>query len=158
MVLRIIEDTVRAMTPHVLGTNTFPDLPVPDPEASVELLRDWLEKGIPEFGTVTTAALLALNLYSLVNNGRTLPDCNFRAQASLLERLFKRKGSLTYGFFYIVSMPIVGAYYARDDVQKTLGFDVVALKEEAERRVVSRTASLPKNEPGEELTESAGTL
>jgi hypothetical protein len=146
------------MTIHVLGTNTFPDLPVPDPEASVELLREWLEKGIPEFGAVTTAALLALNLYSLANNGRTLPDCNFRAQASLLERLFKRKGSIMYGFFYIVSMPIVGAYYARDDVQKTLGFDVVALKEEAERRVVSRTASLPKKEPGEELAESAGNL
>lgn len=152
--LRIVEDTVRAITPHILGTFAVPELPEPDPQASVDLLQEWLDKGLPEFGTVTTFALLALNLYSLANHALTFPKLNYRAQAALMERLFKRKGMMAYGFSYIVSLPVVGAYYARIDVQKMLGFDTEALKEESEKRVATRTGSLPEKEPAGELTES----
>jgi hypothetical protein len=137
--LRIVEETVRAVTPHVLGVEAVEELPDADPQASVDFLRDWIEAGIPEFGALTTFAFLALNAYSLVREGRLFPSLGFDSQARLMKRLHRAKGALAYQFLYFLGSPAVSAYYSRVDVQVRLGFDIPALKEESERRIVTRS-------------------
>src|SRR5450756_2031313 len=68
--LQIVEETVRAITPHVLGVDAVGELPGADLQASVDFLADWHEKGIPEFRVVSNLAFLTLNLYSLVRKAR----------------------------------------------------------------------------------------
>jgi len=137
-VLRIVEETVEAITPHVLGCDAFEELPDPDPRASVEFLNRWTDRGIPEFRAVATLAFLALNVYSFLRTGRLFPRLDPDSQAHLLVRLYRAKGMLAYQFLYFLSTPAVNAYYSRIDVQLLLGFDVAALKEESERRLVTR--------------------
>ena len=136
--LRIVEETVEAITPHVLGCDYFEELPDPDPRASAEFLERWTDRGIPEFGAVSTLAFLALNAYSFLRTGRLFPRLDRDSQARLLERLYRAKGMLAYQFLYFLSTPAVNAYYSRIDVQLLLGFDIAALKEESERRLVTR--------------------
>lgn len=136
--LQIVEETVRAITPHVLGVDAVGELPGADLQASVDFLADWHEKGIPEFRVVSNLAFLTLNLYSLVRKGRLFPRLDYGSQAALLERLYRAKGALAYQFLYFLATPAVSAYYSRVDVQGLLGFDIQALKEESERRLVTR--------------------
>jgi len=152
-VLRIVEETVRSITPHVLGLDVVEELPDADPQASVDFLSEWLEQGISEFRILTNTAFLTLNLYSLIKKGRLFPQLDHSAQAELLERLYRAKGMLAYEFLYILSNPAVSSYYSRTDVQKLLGFDIAALKEESERRLVTRDSGpLP---PRDTTTESS---
>jgi hypothetical protein len=136
--LRIVRETVMAVTPHVLGVEAVDGLPSADPRASVDFLEDWLDKGIPEFRVISTAAFLALSLYSIIKRGHTFPRLDHSRQAELLERLYRAKGMLAYQFLYFLATPAVNAYYSRVDVQKVLGFDIPALKQEAEMRLVTR--------------------
>ncbi|MBK5093986.1 MAG: hypothetical protein JJE48_10800 [Actinobacteria bacterium] len=136
--LRIVEETVRSITPHVLGVDAVEELPEADPQASVDFLSGWLEKGIPEFQIVTNTAFLALNLYSFIKKGRLFPQLDNSKQAELLERLYDAKGVLAHQFLYFLANPAVSSYYSRIDVQKMLGFDIDTLKEESERRLVTR--------------------
>jgi hypothetical protein len=155
--LRIVEETVRAVTPHVLGVDAFDDLPEADPQGSVDFLAGWLEKGIPEFGIISAAAFLALNLYSLFMKGRLFPRLDYPSQSRLLDRLFRAKGIIPYQLSYFLASPAVSAYYSRVDVQQVLGFDIPALKEESERRVVTRTgAPLPPRDTPPEIAREEG--
>jgi hypothetical protein len=143
VLLRIVEETLRATTPHVLGVDAVAEMPEPDPQVSVDFLNDWVEKGIPEFRAVTNLMFLGLNLYALLRKGHLFPRLGARAQADLIQRLFKVRGPVGYVFFYLLATPVVSAYYSRVDVQKLLGFDIAALQEESELRQVSRTGDLP---------------
>ena len=136
--LRIVEETVKAVTPHVLGIGAVEEFPDADPQASVDFLGDWHEKGIPEFRVVSTIAFLLLNLCSLVVKARLFPRLDYDSQAALFGRLCESKNRLADRFLYFLAMPAVSAYYARIDVQALLGFDIPALKEESERRLVTR--------------------
>ena len=151
--LRIVEDTVRSITPHILGVGAVDELPEADPQASVDFMSGWLEKGIPEFLIVTNMAFLALNLYSLIKKGRLFPRLDQGAQAELLENIYEAKGMLAYQLLYFISNPAVSSYYSRIDVQKLLGFDIAALKEESERRLVTREGGpLPPRDSAAEST------
>ena len=155
--LRIVEDTVRSITPHILGVGAVEGLPTADPEDSVEFLSGWLEKGIPEFRILTNIAFLTLNLYSLVKKGRTFPRLDHGTQAEFLERLYEGKGTLAFLFLYFLSSPALGSYYSRIDVQRLLGFDIEGLKEESERRLVTREGgSLPPRDSAAESTSGEG--
>lgn len=146
--LRIVEDTVRAITPHVLGVDAVKEMPEADPQASVDFLNDWLEKGISEYRIMTSVAFLALNAYSLLRKGRLFPGLDHDAQADLLERLYKAKGIIAYQFLYLLANPAVSSYYSRMDVQRLLGFDIAALKEESNKRLVTREGGpLPPKSP-----------
>jgi hypothetical protein len=145
--LRIIEDTLRAVTPHVLGVDAVDWLPECDPQESVDFLREWTQVGIPEFGHITTLALFFLNLYSLVSMHRLFPNLDFRSQDRLMQTLFALKGMLGFLFSYFLGTAAVSTYYSRVDVQVALGFDIPSLKEEAERRHVTR-----REEPTDEQT------
>jgi len=156
-VLRIVEDTVRSITPHILGVGAVDELPEADPQASVDFMSGWLEKGIPEFLIVTNMAFLALNLYSLIKKGRLFPRLDQGAQAELLENIYEAKGMLAYQLLYFISNPAVSSYYSRIDVQKLLGFDIAALKEESERRLVTRDGGpLPPRDSAAESTPGEG--
>jgi len=156
-VLRIVEDTVRSITPHILGVGEVDELPDADPQASVDFMVEWLEKGIPEFLLVTDIAFLAINLYSLIKKGRLFPRLDQGAQAELLENLYEAKGMLSYQLLYFIATPVVSSYYSRIDVQKLLGFDIAALKEESERRLVTRDGgSLPPRDSATESTPGEG--
>lgn len=144
--LRIVEDTLRAITPHVISAEAVEDLPEADPQASVDFLNEWFEMGIPEFKSVATIMFLCLNLYALLRKGHLYPRLDADAQAYVMRSLFKVGGLVGYAFFYLLATPVVSAYYARTDVQKVLGFDIEALKEESEKRQVSRTGELPPKE------------
>ena len=136
--LRIVKDTVRSITPHVLGVDAVEEFPEADPQASVDFMNGWLEKGIPEFRIVTNIAFLGLNLYSFIRKGRLFPRLDNSKQAELLERLYNAKGGLAHQFLYFLANPAVSSYYSRIDVQRLLGFDIDSLKEESERRLVTR--------------------
>jgi hypothetical protein len=152
-VLRIVEDTVRSITPHILGVGAVEELPEADPQASVDFMNGWLEKGIPEFRILTNIAFLTLNLYSLIKKGRLFPRLDQGAQAELMENLYEAKGMLAYQLLYFISNPVVSSYYSRIDVQKLLGFDIAALKEESERRLVTREGGpLPPRDSAAEST------
>jgi hypothetical protein len=156
-VLRIVEDTVRSITPHILGVGEVDELPEADPEDSVEFVSRWLEAGIPEFRIINNIAFLTLNLYSMVKKGRPFPRLDHGTQAELLERLYAEKGTLAFLFLYFLSSPALGSYYSRIDVQKLLGFDIEGLKEESERRLVTRDGGpLPPRESAAESTSGEG--
>ena len=155
--LRIVEDTVRSITPHILGVDAVEELPQADPEDSVEFVSEWLKVGIPEFRILTNIAFLTLNLYSLVRKGRPFPSLDHGTQAELFERLYKRKGMLSYQFLYFLAVPAMGSYCSRIDVQKLLGFDIEGLKEESEKRLVTRDgSSLPPKGSAEESSSAGG--
>jgi hypothetical protein len=157
MVLRIVEETVRSITPHVLGTDAVEEFPEADPQASVEFFSEWLGKGIPEFRIITNIAFLALNAYSLARKGRLFPRLDRGTQANLLERLYKAKGILANQFLYFLASPAVSSYYSRIDVQKLLGFDIDGLKEESERRLVTRDGGpLPPRDSAVESSSGEG--
>jgi NAD-dependent DNA ligase len=150
-VLGIVEETIRAITPHVLGLDAVEELPEADPQATVDYINDWFEKGIPEYRLLTNFAFLQLNLYSLIRKGRLFPRLDYQSQARLMESLAKAKGVLVNEFLYLIGIPAVNSYYSRVDVQKLLGFDIVALKEESELRSVTRNGGPlpPKDAPAE---------
>ena len=156
--LRIVEDTLRAITPHVIGAEAVEDLPEADPQASVDFLKEWVEMGMREFGSVATLMFLCLNLYALLRKGHLYPRLDADAQADVMQSLFKVRGLVGYAFFYLLATPVVSAYYSRADVQKVLGFDIEALKEESDKRQVSRTGELPPKEatPGASTGKGAG--
>jgi len=95
--LQIVDETVRAITPHVLGVDAVGELPGPDLQASVDFLADWHQKGIPEFRVVSNLAFLTLNLYSLARKGRLFPRLDYSSQAALLERLYRARGDCSRG-------------------------------------------------------------
>lgn len=136
--LRIVEETVKAVTPLMLGVETVEGMPAPDPGDTIAFLNDWLEKSIPEFGTLNTVVYLALNLYSLVRKGHTFPRLEYGKQADLMEELYKAKGVIALEFMMLLATPAVTSYYSRVDVQELLGFDITALREEAKQREVTR--------------------
>ncbi len=136
--LRIVEESVKAVTPHLLGTGAVDWLPDADPQDSLDFLRDWSRSGIDEFTLVTTVAFLALNAYSLLKTGRLFPSLGFEDREHLMKGLFRLKGALGFLLGYFLGSPAINAYYSRVDVQVALGFDIPALKEEAERRQVTR--------------------
>lgn len=140
--LRVVEKSVRAITPHVLGTGAIEGFPEAVPRDSTDLLDDWFESSIPEFQALTTLAFLALNLYCLIWKGRTFPRLDHVAQAGITDRVFGMKSVIAFPFVYLLSTPAVTAYYSREDVQAVLGFDIGALKEEAAKRVVTRRGEL----------------
>jgi hypothetical protein len=157
--LRIVEETARAVTPHILGVEGVEGMPAPDPEATVAFLDEWLQKSIPEYGLLNNAVFLVFNLYSLVRKGHTFPRLKQGAQADLMEGLYKMKGLIPYEFLLLLSTPAVTSYYTRIDVQELLGFDIIALREEAKNREVTRDGGpLPpkgadtgsENAPGED--------
>ena len=155
--LRIVEDTVRSITPHILGVGAVEELPEADPQASVDFMNGWLEKGIPEFRILTNIAFLTLNLYSLIKKGRLFPRLDQGAQAELMENLYEAKGMLAYQLLYFISSPAMSSYYSRIDVQKLLGFDIAALKEESERRLVTRDGGpLPPRDSAAESSSGEG--
>jgi hypothetical protein len=155
--LRLVEETLRAITPHVISAEAVEDLPEADPQSSVDFLNEWVEMGIPEFRSVATLMFLCLNLYALLRKGHLYPRLDENAQAEVMQSLFKVGGLVGYVFFYLLATPVVSAYYSRADVQKVLGFDIEALKEESEKRQVSRTGDLPAKEdaPGVSPPEGA---
>jgi hypothetical protein len=136
--LRIVEETVRAVTPHILGVEGAEGMPEPDPENAVAFLEEWLQKSIPEYGLLNNAVFLAFNLYSLVRKGHTFPRLEHTAQADLMESLYRMKGLVPYEFLLLLSTPSVTSYYTRIDVQELLGFDITGLREEAKMREVTR--------------------
>ena len=155
--LRIVEETVKAITPHILGVDAVEEFPEADPQASVDFLSGWFEKGIPEFRILTNIAFLVLNLYSLFRKRRLFPQLDQSAQAELLKSLYKAKGILAYELVYLLSNPAVSYYYSRIDVQKILGFDIDGLKEESERRLVTRDGGpLPPRNSAAESSSSEG--
>lgn len=157
--LRIVEETVKAVTPHILGIEAVEGMPEPDPRASVDFMNEWLAKSIPEFGILNTIVFLALNLYSLVRKWHTFPRLEHGTQADLMEGLYKAKGIVPLEFLTLLASPAITSYYSRVDVQELLGFDVTALREEARQREVTRdggplpprdTAAGSENATGEE--------
>jgi hypothetical protein len=156
--LRIIEETVRAVTPHVLGVEGVEGMPEPNPEDAVAFLDEWLQKSVPEYGLLNNAVFLAFNLYSLVRKGHTFPRLEAKVQADLMESLYRMKGLIPFEFLLLLSTPSVTSYYTRIDVQELLGFDITGLREEARKREVTRdggplppkeTATGSENAPGE---------
>jgi hypothetical protein len=135
-----IEQTLRSLTPHVIGVDPTLGLPQPNPADSVAFMYEWFEKGIPEYRLLTSAALFLLNLYSLLGTGRGFSRLGYRKQAELLEPLLKSRGLIPFLALFALSSPAVNAYYSRTDVQKALGFDVEALKAEANLRAVTRSS------------------
>jgi hypothetical protein len=156
MVLRIVEETLKAVTPHILGVDPVDEFPSADPQASVDFLNDWFEMGIPEFRTATISCFLALNLYSLLRKGHLFPQLDSSVQAELLESLYGARGLPAYAFFYLLETPVLSAYYSRADVQRRLGFDVVALKEESEQRQVTRSGELPPKDGADDKSSAEG--
>ena len=157
--LNIVMESAKAITPHILGVDAVDELPEADPRASVEVLEEWRESGIPEFHMITTLAVIVLNLYSLVRRGHLFPRLDFGSQAALLERLFDSKSRLVGRLLFFLATPVVTAYYSRVDVQVLLGFDIPALEEESERRRVTRNGGpLPEKNtaPGEAGPSSEG--
>jgi hypothetical protein len=157
--LRIVSETVRAVTPHILGVEGVEGMPAPDTEDAVTFLDDWLQKSIPEYGLLNNAVFLAFNLYSLIRKAHTFPRLNQRAQADLMESLYRMKGLIPSEFLLLLSTPSITSYYTRIDVQELLGFDITALREEARKREVTRdggplppkeTAAGSENSPGED--------
>jgi len=136
--LRIVEETIEAATPHFLGVDALGGLPEPDPGRSVEYLRIVCEKGIADISLVMSLMFVLLNLYTLLLKRHTFPHLDYDTQSDLMERLFDVNIGVLKGLFQIMSTPIVMAYYCRADVQKALGFDIVALKEESNLRRVTR--------------------
>ncbi len=144
---RLVEETVRSITPHVIPVEADEDWPAADPEESVRFLDDWTARGIPEFSALTAVVFYAFNLYALLATGRTFPRLGFEEQARLMDRLYRMKGPLAFLFLYFLTGPTKNAYFSRVDVQVLLGFDVPSLLEEARLRRVSRSgAALPERQ------------
>lgn len=145
---RIVKETLRAVTPHVIPAEPGDGWPEADPAEAVEFLDEWFEKGIPEFSTLTTAAFCLLNVCSLVFAGRTFPRLGFDRQAVLMRRLYRLKGPLAFLFLYFLTAPVVNSYFSRVDVQVKLGFDIPSLLEESRlRRVTRGNTALPGKDP-----------
>lgn len=136
--LRVVEKSVLAITPHVVGSSFVAEFPEPDPQESLDFLHQSVEAGMPEFSVLTSIAFLALNLFSLVTRRRLFPALSFGDQAAVVNRLFRSGGLVSYPLVYFLSFPAVSAYYSRVDVNVLLGFDIPALKEESEKRSVAR--------------------
>ncbi|MBM3958143.1 MAG: hypothetical protein FJ313_08850 [Gemmatimonadetes bacterium] len=155
--LRIVKETVAAVTPHVLGTGALEGLPEADPAASVEVLGRWGERGIPEFQALTALAVLALNLYALVKRGRLFHRLGFESRAALVERLCTSGSRFAGRLLFFIATPVVTAYFSRVDVQVALGFDIPSLREEAVLRRVTRNGDLqPQGESPGECSGSTG--
>lgn len=161
---RIVDETIEALTPHVLGVDELEGFPPAKPADTLDFTRSLREKIFPELRLFGTLLYLVFNLYSMLVKGHTFPRLGYQEQSELVEPVLSSRNKIIAIVVRLLSYPYFSAYYSRPDVQKMLGFDIVALKEESKLRSVSREGGpLPPKTPeagpeGERPDESTGNL
>lgn len=143
MLQRLVDETVKELTPYILGIEGREGLPRPDPDDTLEFTRTLRSRIFPEIHILGKSVYLLFNLYALFRTGRLFPYLDRDGQSALLEGLFNSGNRLVLSLLNLLTFPFFAAYYSRPDVQKLLGFDIVALKEESRLREVSRERSSP---------------
>ncbi len=98
----------------------------------------FLSAGAPEFKFLYYGVLGITDLLPLVVKGKTLHSLDREEIARFLNRLYASRSALLRGLAILLGAPIQLSYYNREEESRRLGFDRRELKQEAEKRVVTR--------------------
>lgn len=79
-----------------------------------------------------------INILPLICTGRTLRLLKPEAREEHLNRMHLSRNSICRGLTLLAGLPIKLIYYSQETEQEKLGFNPRALKEEANRRIVTR--------------------
>jgi hypothetical protein len=113
-------------------------LPPADPDDVVEFSREFLQAGTPAFRVIFYAMMFVLQALCFVTRGRSIFSLPPDEADAFIQSLYSHRVSALSAIPTVLGTPIYMAHYNRDDMQAPLGFDILALREEAVQRGVER--------------------
>jgi hypothetical protein len=113
-------------------------LPPADPDDVVEFSREFLQAGTPAFRVIFYAMMFVLQALCFVTRGRSIFSLPPDEADTFIQSLYSHRISALSAIPTVLGTPIYMAHYNRDDMQAPLGFDILALREEAAQRGVER--------------------
>ena len=113
-------------------------LPPADPDDVVEFSREFLQAGTPAFRVIFYAMMFVLQALCLATRGRSLFSLPPDEADEFIQSLYSHRISALSAIPTVLGTPIYMAHYNRDDMQAPLGFDILALREDAAKRGVER--------------------
>ncbi|MHB8779890.1 MAG: hypothetical protein ACYC55_00700 [Candidatus Geothermincolia bacterium] len=131
--------TVAPMVPALVGQAA--GLPPADPDRVAAEAADFILGGPAEIFFVMLGGALALNGLALITKGKLLSKMELEQQKEFLAKSFASKLWALRGLSVLAGLPMKVAYYNDDEVCRTLGYDRVALTEDALKHQVSREDS-----------------
>ena len=117
-------------------------MPAVDTESQLSFIEEFFAAGAPEFKLLYYACIFCFKSLVLLLERKTFSALSDARQQRLLDKLIEGGNPLLRGLVILLGLPIHISYYRREDVRTPLGFDIRALKEEAELRAVSRDRQL----------------
>jgi hypothetical protein len=113
-------------------------LPPADPDGVVEFSREFLQAGTPAFRVIFYTMMFVLQGLCLATRGKSVYSLPPDEADDFIQSLYSHRISALSAIPTILGTPIYMAHYNRDDMQVPLGFDIMALREEAAQREVLR--------------------
>ena len=113
-------------------------LPPADPDDVVEFSREFLQAGTPAFRIIFYAMMFVLQALCFATRGRSIFSLPPDEADEFIQSLYSHRISALSAIPTVLGTPIYMAHYNRDDMQAPLGFDILALREEAAQRGVER--------------------
>lgn len=134
--LQIVRKTLKELIPTLIARED--GLPGEVLEELVEQIDDYLGAGGVEFRAMYYLALVALVILPLLKKGKTILSLDPLEREEFLNGLYRSPHTPMRGLPTIINAPLQMIYYNREEESRRLGFDARALKEEAEKRMVTR--------------------
>jgi hypothetical protein len=129
-------DKVSKLAPVFLVCNE--SLPQPDPDQIVDFSKRFIFAGTPAFRAAFYAMILALEGICILRRHKSVYSLSPEEADDFIQSLFNSRLTFLSVIPTILGTPIYMGHYNRDDVQAALGFDVLAMREEAANREVKR--------------------
>ncbi|MEW6553573.1 MAG: hypothetical protein AB1384_04730 [Actinomycetota bacterium] len=113
-------------------------LPPADPDDVIEFSREFLQAGTPAFRAIFYTLMFVLQALCFVTRRKSIYALPPDEADEFIQSLYSHRVSALSAIPTVLGTPVYMAHYNRDDMQAPLGFDVLALREEAAKRGVQR--------------------
>jgi hypothetical protein len=113
-------------------------LPPADPDEVVKFSREFLQAGTPAFRVIFYIMIFVLQAICLLARGKSVYSLPPDEADEFVQSLYSHRLTALSAIPTILGTPMYMAHYNRDDMQKPLGFDIAAMREEAATREVKR--------------------
>ncbi len=134
--LNMARNALMKIVPAMVGCEE--ELSPQELEEIIGEIELFLSAGAPEFRFIYYGVLVLADLLPLAVKGKTLHSLEKEEMADFLNRLYASRSALLRGLAILLGAPIQISFYNREEESRRLGFDRRELKEEAEKRVVTR--------------------
>ena len=113
-------------------------LPPPDPHSISSFCLRFMKEGTPAFRFLYLFTLLSLEGICLLRKGKRIGSLDQGEGEDFLRSLYGSRWAPLRALPLLAGLPVFFSHYDREDVQRTLGYDVEQLRREAALREVKR--------------------